>query len=63
MQKLSLHTLFLLFLSLQVFSQTFKLDSTQTFAKKTLKFEEANIVSSYYQQDGNHSAITGGIGT
>lgn len=63
MLKLSLHTLFILFLSLQMFSQSFKLDSTQTYGKRSLKFEEANIVSSYYQQDGNHSAITGGIGT
>ena len=46
-----------------MFSQTFKVDSTQTFGKRVLKFEEANIVSSYYHQDGNHSAITGGIGT
>jgi hypothetical protein len=30
---------------------------------KTLKLEEVNLVSSYYQQDGNHSAVTGGIGT
>lgn len=28
-----------------------------------LKFEEANFVSSYYSQDGNKSAVTGGIGT
>ncbi len=30
---------------------------------KTLKLEEVNLVSSYYQQDGNNSAVTGGIGT
>jgi Tat protein secretion system quality control protein TatD with DNase activity len=28
-----------------------------------LTFEEANIVSSYYKQDGNHAAVTGGIGS
>ncbi len=28
-----------------------------------LTFEEANFVSSYYHQDGNNSAVTGGIGT
>jgi hypothetical protein len=33
------------------------------YQKKSLTFEEANIVSSYYRQDGNHSAITGGVGT
>ncbi len=34
-----------------------------SFKKKTLKFEEANIVSGYYFQDGNNSAVTGGRGT
>lgn len=30
---------------------------------RTLKIDEINLVSSYYQQDGNRSAITGGVGT
>ncbi|MCG2792014.1 MAG: DUF3570 domain-containing protein [Weeksellaceae bacterium] len=30
---------------------------------KKLTFEEANLVSSYYKQDGNNSAVTGGIGS
>lgn len=30
---------------------------------RALKLDEVNLVSSYYNQDGNHSAITGGIGT
>lgn len=30
---------------------------------RTLKLDEVNIVSSYYAQDGNNSAVTGGIGT
>lgn len=38
-------------------------DSSSIYKKRTLKFEEANIVSGYYFQDGNNSAITGGIGT
>jgi hypothetical protein len=33
------------------------------YEKRKLKFEEVNIVSSYYHQDGNNSAVTGGIGT
>ena len=33
------------------------------YEKRKLKFEEINIVSSYYNQDGNNSAVTGGIGT
>ena len=36
---------------------------TSFYIPKPLKFEEANLVSSYYTQDGNHSPITGGIGT
>lgn len=63
MFKITINILLGLFLSLQVFSQTFKIDSIRVPVKKSLTFEEANIVSSYYQQDGNHSAITGGMGT
>jgi hypothetical protein len=37
-------------------------DSSQYKSRK-LTFEEANFVSSYYRQDGNNSAVTGGIGT
>ncbi|HSU26777.1 MAG TPA: DUF3570 domain-containing protein [Chitinophagaceae bacterium] len=37
-------------------------DSSEFKARK-LRFEEANLVTSYYQQDGNHSAVTGGVGT
>ena len=33
------------------------------YEKRKLKVEEVNLVSSYYQQDGNNSAVTGGIGT
>ncbi len=37
-------------------------DSSQYNPRK-LKLDEINFVSSYYWQDGNHSAVTGGIGT
>ena len=63
MIRITINTLFFLFLSLHLFSQTFKIDTTKTFEKKSLTFDEANIVTSLYHQDGNHSAITGGIGT
>jgi hypothetical protein len=33
------------------------------YEKRKLKFEEANFVSNYYYQDGNNSAVTGGVGT
>lgn len=34
-----------------------------TYTKKKLSFEEANLVSSFYHQEGNHAAVTGGTGT
>jgi len=37
-------------------------DSSQ-YKMRKLTFEESNLVVSYYHQDGNHSAVTGGIGT
>lgn len=30
---------------------------------RSLKIDEINLVSSYYSQDGNRSAVTGGVGT
>ena len=39
-----------------------KVDSI-AYQKRKLKFEEINLVSGYYTQDGNNSAITGGVGS
>lgn len=36
---------------------------TSTYKNRKLQLEEVNIVSSYYHQDGDHAAVTGGIGT
>ncbi|MEO6489347.1 MAG: DUF3570 domain-containing protein [Ferruginibacter sp.] len=33
------------------------------YRQRKLRLEEVNFVSSYYKQDGNNSAVTGGIGT
>lgn len=38
-------------------------ENTNTALSKKLSFDEANLVSSYYHQDGNNSAVTGGIGS
>lgn len=40
-------------------------NSTDTtgFKSRKLKVEEVNLVSSYYNQDGNNAAVTGGIGS
>ena len=61
MRKITLSALGIFAGILSIFSQE-KTDST-TFKSKKLSLEEINIVSSYYHQDGNNSAITGGIGT
>jgi len=45
---------------LSAFSQ--QADTSQYKSKK-LKLDEINLVSSYYHQDGNNSAVTGGLGT
>lgn len=47
---------------LQAFSQDHAKD-TATYETKPLKIEEVHLVSSYYSQNGDHSAVTGGIGT
>lgn len=44
------------------FAQTTPKDSA-AYKSRKLTFEEANLVSSYYHQDGNNSAVTGGVGT
>jgi len=51
---------FLLFLN--SFSQS-SADSTYEYHSPDLKLEEVNLVTNYYSQTGNHSAITGGVGT
>ncbi|MFI5185394.1 MAG: DUF3570 domain-containing protein [Chitinophagales bacterium] len=37
--------------------------STDDYKSMKLKMEDVNIVSGYYSQSGDHSAVTGGIGT
>jgi hypothetical protein len=47
---------------LHAFSQISMKDSAG-YQSKPLKVDEVNLVSSYYAQTGDHSPITGGIGT
>lgn len=49
-------------LQYQLRAQNVVTDST-AYRNKKLKVEEVNLVSSYYAQDGNNAAVTGGIGT
>lgn len=63
MKKRIISAAFLAFLlSNSVKAQDTKSDST-AYKKQKLKIEEVNFITSYYTQDGNNSAVTGGIGT
>ena len=62
MKKIYLGVAFLCLSLLSVFAQTDSTNSS-TYKSRKLKIDEVNIVSSYYHQDGNNSAVTGGIGT
>jgi hypothetical protein len=62
MRKLSLAVIAFYVQMLSAFSQTNSTDSSQYQSKK-LTLNEVNFVSGYYTQNGNHSAVTGGIGT
>ena len=45
-------------------AQTINPDTTVSgYEQRKLKLEEVNFVTGYYSQDGNNSAVTGGIGT
>lgn len=45
------------------FAQTTQESDSSHYKSRKLKFEESNFVTAYYHQDGNNSAVTGGIGT
>lgn len=61
MKKISL-TIIVLFFSLFIgFAQS--TDDSAQYKNHKLSFEEANLVSSYYHQEGHNSAVTGGQGT
>lgn len=61
MFKIELSALAICISTLAGFSQSTR-DSSK-YENRRLKFEEANLVASYYKQDGNNSAVTGGIGS
>jgi hypothetical protein len=62
MRKLTLGVIAFYLQILTAYSQTKPADTTG-YAVRKLKLSEVNLVSSYYSQDGDHSAVTGGIGT
>ncbi|WP_431292085.1 hypothetical protein [Pedobacter sp. P26] len=63
MKKIYLHVLFMYFGILSTYAQTrpepAKVDSSKYQSRK-LKIDEINLVSAYYHQNGNNSAVTGG---
>lgn len=61
MRKICLSVIGLFLSFVATFSQTTA--DTTGYKPRKLTFEEANLVSSYYRQDGNNSAVTGGVGT
>ena len=63
MKKLSLSVIGMYIGVLACFSQTTSSTADTVFKNRKLKIDEINFVSGYYHQDGNNSAVTGGIGT
>ena len=61
MRKTCLAVLGSFLLFLQSFGQS--TSNSSDYKPTSLTFEEANLVSNYYSQTGNHSAILGGEGT
>jgi hypothetical protein len=55
-------TLFLIIL-FSSFSYGQEKDTTIVFKKRVLESAEVDFMASYYDQDGTHSAVSGGIGT
>jgi len=64
MKKLYLHVAFLFLGIFGSYAQTKPVVKTDsTYQNRKLKIDEINFVSAYYNQNGNNSAVTGGIGT
>jgi len=62
MKKICLTVVGMYLMLLQAFSQATTKD-TAAFKPRKLQLDEVNLVSSYYTQSGDHSAIGGGIGS
>jgi hypothetical protein len=61
MNKLILITIFFI-INLSAYSQQTQ-DSTKIYKKRVLESSEVDILASFYTQDGDNAAVTGGIGT
>ena len=63
MKKICLVVVGLYINLLSCFSQSTTATDSSLYKSRKLKLDEINIVSSYYNQNGDHSAVTGGDGT
>jgi len=66
MKKLFLHIAALYLGILSTYGQTkssVAVKDSSNYRMRKLRVEEIDFVTSYYHQDGNHSAVTGGTGT
>lgn len=64
MGKIKIITLLaFMFLSVLSNAQEQSKDSTQVYKKRVLETTEIDFLSSYYTQDGDNAAVSGGIGT
>lgn len=63
MKKICLTVVGLFLLFLHAFSQSSPSADSLAYQPRKLKLDEINLVSSYYTQTGDHSAIRGGIGS
>lgn len=59
MKKLSLAVFAFFVQIISAFSQ----DDSAAYKSRKLTLDQVNLVSSYYMQDGNNSAVTGGVGS
>ncbi|HRA12569.1 MAG TPA: hypothetical protein PKX31_12900, partial [Chitinophagaceae bacterium] len=62
MKKICLGVVGIVLTFFSAYAQTPQKDSS-TYKSRKLTFDEANLVSSYYKQEGNNAAVTGGIGS
>lgn len=63
MRKISLAAIGMYLGILSAFSQTKTTEDSSLYKSRKLNVDEVNFVSGYYHQNGNNSAVTGGIGT
>jgi hypothetical protein len=63
MRRIALCIVAQYFTLIGLFAQVNEVKDTTNYSERKLKIEEVNFVSGYYQQDGNNSGVTGGIGT